>query len=376
MSRPLKLGVIGCGTLTSGVVMPHLVQADFREHGEVVAVCDLVEARARGVAERFGVPAAYAEVELLLARSDAEAVLVITPGTTHADVAIAALRAGRHVYVQKPMAPTSELARLMLSEAQSRDLVLSAAPGQALWPLFSEMRDLIRAGELGPVYMASPPMLGWPGRNVNFPTNPSHFFSATGGPLHDHGGYGVQTLVTLLGPVRRVSAMQANVTPRRMWNGKTEIDTPGMDNTVALLDFGNGAFAMMHDGWCARSPGSSILRVHGLEGSMETSLESCNDLALLPHRCAVTARGEIRQLEVDLAGVTWCRNGHIGLGHVHVFGDILHWVMCIRRGLKPVNGPERGLHFVEVIEACVAAARTGQTQTVPTPLAPDPEVLW
>jgi predicted dehydrogenase len=376
----VKLAVVGCGTLSRGTVLPHLVHGDFAgTRGRVVAVCDVVGDRARDAAGRFGVPTWFDDVGRMLDQSDAEAVLVITPGPVHADVAMKCLKSGRHVYVQKPMALSLERARELVAEAERRRLVLVAAPGQGLWPLYREMRDLIRGGVIGPVYMAMPPMLGWGGRTVQFPTNPSHFFSLVGGPLHDHGGYGVQTLVTLFGPVKRITAMQANVTPSRVWvgpEGAKEIDTPGMDNTVVLMDFGNGVMGMMHDGWCARSPGSSILRVHGLEGAMETSVDSCNDLALLPFRAEYWARGEVRRMAVDLGMVPYCQNGHIDLGHVHVFGDILNWIACIREGARPVASGERGVHFVEILEACAAAARTGETQSLKTTVGADPEVVW
>ena len=376
MSKPVSIAIVGCGTLTGETILPHLSHPDFAPHGRVVAVCDVVRARAEGLAGRFGVPAWYDDYDAMLARSDAEAVLVITPGQAHAAHALAAIRSGRHVYVQKPMARTVAEAQAIVAAARQAKVKLVAAPGQALWPLWAEMRGAMGWADLGPAYMAMPPMLGWPGRTVGFPTHPGHFFAADGGPLHDHGGYGVQTLVALFGGVRRVAAMAANVTPARVWRGHGEFPTPGMDNTAVLLDFGGGMIGMMHDAWCARSRGSSILRVHFLQGAMETSAESANDLALLPYACTVTAGGDMRRLTVDVGAIPWCANGHVALGHVHVYGDILHLVTCIRRGVEPVACGERGVHFVEVLEAAFRAAKTGQTQDLTTTVPAGGAVEW
>jgi predicted dehydrogenase len=373
VNRPVTIAVVGCGTLTRGVILPHLAQPDFAQVGRVVALCDLVGERARDLAQRWGVPAWYDSMDALLAGSDADAVLVITPGTAHAALALQAVRAGRHVYVQKPMAPTLAAARELATAAEQAGVVLVAAPGQVLWPLYQQMRAVLQDGQIGAPYMAMPPMLGWPGQSVYFPNDPRHFFGVAGGPLRDHGGYGIQTLVALFGSVRRVAALSANVTPQRLWNGTTEIPTPGHDNSALLLDFGGGVTGMVHDAWCARSPGSSLLRVHCQEGTLETSHASANDLAILPYACTMTRGGETRTLAVDLGGVPFCANGHIGLGHTHVYGDILHLVTCIREKRRPRACGRRGMHLVEVIEAAFRAAQTGITQELQTRVPDDAE---
>src|SRR5262245_26168350 len=101
MGAALKAGLVGCGCLSQRGVVPHRSQPDAREKVRLVAVADAVEERARQTAERFGVPAYFTDVETMLEKADLDLALVITPITEHYAHALAAVEAGKHVYVQK-----------------------------------------------------------------------------------------------------------------------------------------------------------------------------------------------------------------------------------------------------------------------------------
>src|SRR5262245_35639807 len=151
MADKVRAGLIGCGSLSLLGILPQLAVADARERIELVAVCDVVEARARETAAHFGIPDAYADAAQLIARDDVELVLVITPIAYHYPYALAALAAGKHVYVQKTMAATYREAAEMVAAARERGLTLVAAPGQMLAPAMRAMRAIVDAGALGPV---------------------------------------------------------------------------------------------------------------------------------------------------------------------------------------------------------------------------------
>ena len=106
MTAPVKAGLIGCGSLSLIGILPQLAEPDAKERVELVAVCDVNETRARETAGRFGVRDAYSDAQDLIAREDIDLVLVITPIEYHYPLAMDALRAGKHVYVQKTMATT------------------------------------------------------------------------------------------------------------------------------------------------------------------------------------------------------------------------------------------------------------------------------
>src|SRR3954465_6529097 len=114
MTARVRAGLIGCGSLSLIGILPQLAEPDARERLELVAVADVNEERARETAERFGVPHAYADPLQLIARDDVDLVLIITPIEFHYPLAMAALNAGKHVYVQKTMATTYAEAREMV----------------------------------------------------------------------------------------------------------------------------------------------------------------------------------------------------------------------------------------------------------------------
>ena len=163
---------------------------------------------------------------------------------------MAALRAGKHVYVQKTMATTYAEAREMVETARERDLTLVAAPGQMLAPAMQAMKQLVSSGALGDVYWAWGSTGGWyhdeptrRGEGALGAVDPTWYYRAAGGPLRDVTVYVLHSLTGVLGPAERVTAMSGIRNPMRQWREKripVEVD----DNSLLLLDFGESTFAM------------------------------------------------------------------------------------------------------------------------------------
>jgi predicted dehydrogenase len=367
--RRVKIAIDGCGTLTSVTILGHLFQPDFQEVAEVVAVCDIVPERAQAAAEHWGIKSWHPSLSDMLERSDAEAILIIVPHEVHGEHAIQCLRSGRHIYVQKPLAPSMAEGQAILDLVRSSGLKAVAAPGQSLWPMYDRIREVIEQGGIGHPFWAMPPMMGWGGRLKEFPTDPSWFFSDKGGPLRDHGGYGFQSLVSLLGPALRISTMMGNGSTEREWVGHGPFPVTGPDNTISLLDFGLARFGIMPECWSDTSPSVRFFRILGLEGSIETHPESFNGLDILPIRATVRPLGGTPyDIEVPLESVRFTQGQHPHLGHTHVYGDILHLVECIRENGQPLAGVERGLHFVDAVECAFASHQDGQVKALQPPL--------
>jgi predicted dehydrogenase len=106
MPQPLKAALVGCGSVSQRGILPHLSQADARERVALEAVVDAVEERAAATASRFNVPHSYTSVDDMLRSADVDLVLVATPIPAHFGNALAAIQAGKHVYVQKAMTST------------------------------------------------------------------------------------------------------------------------------------------------------------------------------------------------------------------------------------------------------------------------------
>lgn len=119
--RPVRLGVIGCGRVAQVAHLPALEKADGIE---LVAVCDPSRDVVEAVARRYAVPVTATDQERLLADETVEAVLVAAPDRFHAAIATAALAAGKHVLVEKPLASTEQEAAALAELVDRTDLVL------------------------------------------------------------------------------------------------------------------------------------------------------------------------------------------------------------------------------------------------------------
>jgi predicted dehydrogenase len=377
-TEKIRAGLIGCGSLSLLGILPQLALPDAKERLELVAVCDVVPERARQTAERFGVPHAYSDPAELIARDDIDLVLVITPIEYHYPLTMAALRAGKHVYVQKTMATTYDEAREMVETANANGLTLVAAPGQMLAPANQAMKELVASGALGDVYWAWGSTGGWNheestrrGEGALGTVDPSWYFRPTGGPLRDVTVYVLHSLTGILGPAQRVTALSGVRVPDRQWRDKSipvEVD----DNSVLLLDFGNATFAMAggHSSRTGQLLQWGSMGIYGSAGAIET-LE-IEPLSGHPTRLYISAQDEAAERAgLQFAGndsyttTTWLPHvtpDHAAIPEPHVYADIMHAVDCIERGKAPLVSGEHGAHVVEIIEKGYLAARTGQTQ--------------
>jgi len=150
-SEPVRIAVVGLGYWG-----PNLVRNLHELHeAEVVWACDLREETLATLGRRFPAIPQTTDFDVVLDDPSVEAVVVATPVSTHFQLAIAALRAGKHVLVEKPLAHSSEQAMTLLREAAERGLVLM--PGHTF--LYSSpvtmIRDIIASGELGEIYFIS-----------------------------------------------------------------------------------------------------------------------------------------------------------------------------------------------------------------------------
>ena len=112
----IGIGVIGCGVIGN----VHLSQLAEVEGARVAAVADLRDEAAKAAAEKWDVPAVYNNAEALLADSDVDAVVVATLANTHAELAIEAAQAGKHVLVEKPIAMNAGQVRSMIAAQGDR----------------------------------------------------------------------------------------------------------------------------------------------------------------------------------------------------------------------------------------------------------------
>ena len=149
--HPVRVAVIGYGYWGPNLVRNVIERPDL----ELVAVCELDATRATACRQRH--PGAHIEpsLESVLADDETEAVIVATPPHTHHAIASAALLAGKHVLVEKPLATTAEDARDLIGLADAADLLLMPGHTFIYSPAVNLIGDLIRAGDIGEVYFVT-----------------------------------------------------------------------------------------------------------------------------------------------------------------------------------------------------------------------------
>jgi len=148
---PLNVAVIGYGYWGPNLVRNTMESPEL----ELVAVCERDPERISAFAARVrGVPVVR-DVELVLRDPAIDAVIMATPPTTHHPIALAALQAGKHVLVEKPLATTSADVRSLMNAAEARDLVLMPGHTFLYSPPVIKVRELIQSGVLGEVYFVT-----------------------------------------------------------------------------------------------------------------------------------------------------------------------------------------------------------------------------
>lgn len=260
-----KIGIVGCGAI-SGIYLTAPRRFDILE---ITACADLDLERARARAAEYGVPRACTVAELL-ADPEIEIVVNLTIPKAHAEVALAAIAAGKSVYNEKPLAISREDGRRMLAAAAERGVRVGCAPDTFLGAGLQTCRKLIDDGVIGrPVagtaFMVSPGHESWH-------PDPDFYYQPGGGPMFDMGPYYLTALVSMLGPVRRVTGSTAVTYPTRTITSQPKygqtitVNTP--THVAGVLDFAAGAVGTIitsFDVWGANLP---LLEIYGTEGSL------------------------------------------------------------------------------------------------------------
>lgn len=265
-TNKVKVGVIGCGNICD-IYFTNCTRL-FRIL-DVVACSDIVMEKAKKKAAEYKIPRAC-RVKQLLADPEIQIVLNLTIPKAHAEVALAALKAGKSVYGEKPFAITRHDGQKMLKAAKSKKLRLGSAPDTFMGAGIQTCIKLIDDGAIGkPV--AATAFVMCRGHESWHP-NPEFYYKRGGGPMFDLGPYYLTTLIAMLGPVRRVTASDKITFPKRLITSapkkgtmiKVEVPT----HVAGILDFSNGAIGTIvtsFDVWHAKVP---RIEIYGTEGSL------------------------------------------------------------------------------------------------------------
>ncbi len=265
----IKVGIIGTGAISGA----YLKRLPLFESLEVVACADLLPEVAKAKAAEFKIPKACS-VRQLLNDPEIGIVLNLTVPKAHAKVALAALKAGKSVYSEKPMSVKRSDAKRLLALAAEKGLRIGGAPDTFLGAGIQTCRKAIDDGLIGEPIGATGFMLGH-GPEKWHP-NPEFYYEVGGGPLFDMGPYYLTALINLIGPVQRVHASTRISFPERVIGSEPKkgkvikVETP--THIAGVLEFANGAVGTLvtsFNVWAAKVP---RIEIYGTRASL-----SCPD---------------------------------------------------------------------------------------------------
>ncbi len=238
----IRLGIVGCGSVFWTPYMSLIERLRGQGRVDVVAVYDADPEKRRRAADRLDLRADLPADTAVCTHPDVDVVLVLTSMTEHGRLARAALEAGKHVLVEKPVATSLAEAEEVLAVAAASPGHLICAPHIVLSPTYRAMHEQLRDGAIGGLLTARA-RYGWAG-----PDWSRWFYEPGGGALFDLGVYNVTSLCGFFGPARRVTAMTGVAIPERVINGEP-MRVRAEDNAHVLIDFGDARFAVVTTGF-------------------------------------------------------------------------------------------------------------------------------
>ena len=265
MTKDLRVGIIGCGNISTA----YLQLASMFKGYDIVAVADINMDNARARATEFDVRAQT--VDDLLAAADVDLVINLTIPAAHVDVSRAILKAGKHVYSEKPFVLSLAEAQELGDIAKAEGVRIGSAPDTFMGGSHQLARNLIDAGAIGKVTSGTAVVMS--SGMEDWHPNPDFFFQKGGGPILDLGPYYICNLVQLLGPVQKVTSFTGMASDTRTIqngprNGETvPVETPTTIHSV--LSFESGAIITLLASWDVWASNHPIMELYGSEGTMD-----------------------------------------------------------------------------------------------------------
>lgn len=327
---------------------------------------------------------AFTSLDALLADPRVQLVVNLTNPRSHHAVSLAALRAGKHVYSEKPLAMDMDQAEELIAEANARGLGLAGAPCNHLSDVVQTLARELKAGRLGRVLMAQAEMDD--GLVTGLDYHDWRSISGAPWPARDefeigctmeHAGYQITPLVTLFGPVRRVTAFNALLLPDKGRELGAEVSSP--DLSIGILEFDGGVVARLTNSIIA--PSDRSLRVIGDKGvaTIPDVWEYHTPLRITRTGMLKTAR-LARKVEKKVSGwapklllsrslpvaygrkVPRTQGGH----RMDFSRGIAQLAAQIERGAPQLVGPALALHVTEVTLALQNPAAAGRAEVMRT----------
>jgi len=346
MVDPIRIGVIGAG----GISSHHLQVIQEEARVDPVAIADISLEAANRMAETFQISRVYTDYEKMLESEDIDAVVVCVPNFLHAEVAIRALEAGKHVLSEKPMAMNVDLARQMKETADRSGKVLMIAQNNRFRGETLLAKKLVDENRMGKIYHAK---TGWVRRN-GIPGWGSWFTQkelSGGGPLIDVGVHVLDLTLWIMGYPKPVSVLGRTYDvfgPRKLkLSGYGQLREQGIYNVedlaVAMIQFEDGSSLVLDASWASYIKEERVfLEIYGEQGGASLDF----------NEKTVTLYQDGDGAPMDTVYHPQTSNGRLALWQN--FAD------AIEGKAEPICKPEEGIIIQKILDAIYLSAQTGE----------------
>ena len=343
----IKIGVIGCGRIAQKRHLP-----EYRDNPACTlsGYYDFNSDRAKEIASLYG-GRAYESAEELIASPEIDAVSVCTSNDTHAALSIAALRAGKHVLCEKPMATTPEDCEKMVEEAKKSGKILMIGMNQRLARAHAEAKKLLAEGAIGKVISFQTAFCHGGPETWSIDPGPNSWFfdkkRAAMGAMADLGVHKTDLVQFLLGEnVVKTTARVATLDKKYANGEKIGVD----DNAFCIYETESGVLGTMHAGWTQYGPEDNSTVLFGTEGVMRLYQDPAYSVVI------EKKNGEKILMALDLIQTN---------DHQTKSGVIDLFVDCLEKGEKSPLSAESVLPAMRTVFASLVSGETGKTVEIP-----------
>ncbi|HCS74019.1 MAG TPA: oxidoreductase [Clostridiales bacterium] len=267
--RKMKLAILGCGSISGKYIQ--CAKEQYSDIMEIVACVDINTDRARECAEKYKIPKVYS-LDEMLNDNDVELVVNLTIPKVHAELTIACLESGKHVYSEKPLAISREEGKKIIDTSKRLGLRVGCAPDTFMGSAIQTAKKLIEDGWIGEPIGASSIMVSPTRGNENWHPDPEFFYQKGAGPMFDMGPYYFNAFINLIGPIESVNAQSRITFPERLivtqpkYGQKIKVEVPTYIS--GIFQFKNGAIGSImttFDVWNTKQP---FIEIYGEDGTL------------------------------------------------------------------------------------------------------------
>jgi predicted dehydrogenase len=334
----LGVGIIGIGTVSFFHEMGYV---EMPERCRIVAMCDIDEPTVRLRAGNRG-STAYTQYADLLADPEVELVDVIVPHGMHHEVVLAAIDAGKHVIVEKPIAVRSEQGGDMIERARQAGVTFAVAENTRFIAAYQAVDRLLREGTLGDVWTVRTLIAGSEVEHIRDPAA-WHGTAPWGGVILDSAVHSFYLLRWLFGGVRDTHAFASRIVPE----GEME------DNALILGRLRDGAEYQLYVTCTAEVPWTERLEVYGSAGGVV--VDQLSDPVVKYYLGSDDIEGTVIE-SVPFDPFLWKGNS--------MFAELRDVVDAVTGGRAPLVDPRDALYALEAAEAAMRSVSSGRPEPV------------